>query len=504
MPKLSAQVAIIGIGRLLNMAAAAGTMMVLARIMPDKESYGAILLLIMLYVMLSQIFAVGLPQSIYYFLPRYQGGEKRGFLTQVVILLLIAGGLLGCAFYLGADGLGRLLGTAKLPALLRIFAWYPLCMLPTLAVESTLLHYNRPTTAVIFNATVRVGMFCSLVIPTWLHAPLTHTVHIWVVVAGLMGIIALWLTFSMVRGLPVIWHGRMFRETWKFTLPLAALTLLSLCVSYLDRFIVSHSFGAAAFGAYSNATFEIPTVTMVTNATAIVLLAEFSRRTAANEETALLAIWHRATIKTGIVVLASFGFLVFWGHETMQLLFSSRFAESGAIFSIYVWNIPFCLFALRPLYVARGATLVLAGLTAWDFVTNSVCMLALGHIFGLKGIVYGILLAGMIGVSIWVHVYVRYLTRIGWKAFMPWAAVGLNILVALTAGGITRLLLLRLTRAWPMIAVFITAIVTFFLLYTLGLYLARLLDYILPTRFRRWRASARPAHAELGQTVGEP
>jgi O-antigen/teichoic acid export membrane protein len=78
MTRLSAQTAIIGLGRLVNMGVAAGAMMALARLLPDKDSYGAILMLLMLYGVLAQVFALGLPQAIYYFMPRYAAGEQRG------------------------------------------------------------------------------------------------------------------------------------------------------------------------------------------------------------------------------------------------------------------------------------------------------------------------------------------------------------------------------------------------------------------------------------------
>ena len=59
---LTTQTAIIGIGRFINITVAAGTLMVLARVMPDKVSYGAVGQLIMLYMVFSQIFSVGLPR----------------------------------------------------------------------------------------------------------------------------------------------------------------------------------------------------------------------------------------------------------------------------------------------------------------------------------------------------------------------------------------------------------------------------------------------------------
>ncbi len=501
MSRLTLQTAIIAVGRLLTMAAAAGTMMVLARIMPDKESYGTLLQLITLYVMLSQVFAIGLPQAVNYFLPRFQGSEQRGFLTQVVVLLFLAGLAMGAGLYFGAEWLGQLLKSPKLPSLLRVFAWYPLCMLPTLAVESTLLYHNRPLTTVIYNVFVRIGMFCSLVIPIWLGMPLVRSIGIWMLFAGVMSVTALWIIFGTVRGLPLIWHRRMLSETWQFSGPLAALTLLSLVNGYMDRFIVSSLFGAVLFGVYSNATFEVPTITMVTNATAVVLLAEFSRQTAAHGKTAVLSTWHSASAKTGILIFASFGFLAFWGHETMRLLFSQRFAASGDIFMIYVWVTPFYLFALRPLYLASGASLLLTGLSAFDLLTNSGFMWWFGHLWGLKGIALGRISAGLISIVCWVTVYVRHITRIGWKAFMPWKTIGLTLALALAAGGVSRLAFWLAHPGWPLIVTFGAAAFLYAICYTLALHAAHLLQMVIPARFLSRRA--RTLSPAEGLEVGE-
>ena len=495
MAKLSTQTAIIGLGRLINMAAAAGTMIVLARIMPDKESYGAILLLITLYLMLSQIFAAGLPQAVYYFLPRYASGEQRGFLTQIQLLLIIAGLLLGAGFYFGADVIGHLMHAPKLPVLLRVFALYPLFMLPTLSLEGTLLFHNHPVTLVVYNAAVRIGMFGSLVVPIWLHFSLVTTVSVWVAEAAVMCLWALGLSFSTVRKTPLVWHRQMLHDVWGFSLPLALLTIINLCGSYMDRFVVSHFFGAAAFGVYANATLEVPTVTMVTSATAVVLLAEFSRRSAAGDDQAVLTVWHRATIKTALIILASFGFLVFWGHEAMLVLFSNRFAESGNIFSILVWIIPLNLFSMRPLYIAAGSTRILLLLSLLDMVNGITCMLIFGHFFGLLGIAIGVTVTNYLGIFPWVHVYVRKVTHIGWKAFMPWKTIAIAYAIALTAGGITQGLRLLLPRSWPLLLTFAVALASFLVLYTAGLYGTKLLPYLVPARYLPGRKFT-PALAE--------
>jgi O-antigen/teichoic acid export membrane protein len=485
---LSTQAAIIWVGRFLNIVVAAGTMMILARRL-DQESYGAIAQLLMLYMVFSQIFAVGLPQSTYYFLPRYAGGERRGFIIQTILLLMLSGLLLGLGLYFGSETLGRLLGSARLPGLLRIFAIYPFFMLTTMAVEGTLLNANRPVPTVIFGTLIRVGMFCALVIPTTLGASLEHTLRIWMVVGAVMCVIAIALMLSTVRGLPFIWRRSMLRDEWAFSLPLAGVTLLSLSSTYLSRFLVSNVFGATAFAVYVNATIEIPTVTTVTNAAAAVMTAEFSRRAAVGEMGALLAIWHRATTRLAVILFASFGFLAYWGHETMLMLFSERYADSGIIFSILVWVIPLHLSTTQPLYVALGATRQLVVINVIRVVVMAICVLAGGRLLGLPGMAVGSVTAGYLGVMLSIYVLSCRLTDIGWRNFLPWRRVGMVLLLALACGGISRGLFVLLMQSWPAPASYVTALLVFLLCYTGGLYLLRMHDLLIPAgllkRFQR-------------------
>ncbi|MHB9131099.1 MAG: lipopolysaccharide biosynthesis protein [Armatimonadota bacterium] len=449
--------------------------MVLARVLPDEASYGTLCQLIMLYMVLSQIFAIGLPQSTYYFLPRYADGARRGFLTQLIVLLTISGTLMGLGFYIGADMIGHALNSPQLPPLLRLFAIYPVLMLPTLAVEGTLLYAKRPIATVLFNATVRCGMFFALVIPAWHHAPMTHMVATWMVFAIAMWGLALFLMLSTVWHLPFAWERSMLRDEWGFSAPLALGAILSLAAAYLDRFYASHAFGAKAFGVYSNATMEIPTVTMVTNAVSIVLMAEFSRRTAQGEFAAVMPIWHGAILKCAAFIFASLGFLAFWGTDTMRLFFSDRFIDSGVIFSIYVWIIPLRMLALQPLFISLGATRAVIAILVIGFIIEFCLIMGFGHLFGLTGMAVGVLLANYAVATLATHWFVRWTTKIGWKAFLPWRKLGIAMLVTVGAGAISWLIHLLPQPMFPLILLYAIGLVVFLLMYGLGLYATGLL-----------------------------
>jgi len=496
---LSTQAAIIWVGRFLNIVVAAGTMMILAREL-DQESYGAIAQLLMLYMVFSQIFAVGLPQSTYYFLPRYVGGERRGFIIQTILLLMLSGLLLGSGLYFGAETLGRLLGSAKLPGLLRIFAIYPFFMLTTMAVEGTLLNANRPVPTVIFSTLIRIGMFCSLVIPIQFGVSLEHTLQIWMGLGAVICVVAIALMLSTVRGLPFVWRPAMLRDEWTFSLPLAGVTLLAIATTYLSRFLVSHAFGVAAFAIYINASIDIPTVTTVTNAASAVLTAELSRRVSLGEMKAMLAIWHRATIRLAVIIFASFGFLVYWGNETMRLMFSARYAESGIIFSILVWAIPLRLGTLQPLFVALGLTRILVALNVIGLVLVSIGVIIGGHFLGLPGVAAGTVISGYFDVMVSIYVLAEKLTGIGWRNFMPWRRVGILLLLSLACGGISRGLFILLMQSWPALASYVAALLVFLSCYLGGLYLLRLHDLLIPAGLLQ-RFQRAPSSTAVGRSI---
>jgi O-antigen/teichoic acid export membrane protein len=493
MPRLTGQVAIIGFGRLLNSAAAAATLMVLARVLPDyagRESYGAICQLLMLYIVLSQIFTAGIPQSIYYFMPRYQGGERKGFLFQAVAILMGAGLLLGVVLFLGAQILGHVLKSPLLPPLLRVFALYPFFMLPTVAVESAMLYHERPMASVLFSIIARVGMFCSLVIPSLLHAPLTTIIWIWVGMAGLMWVIALLLIASTVRALPLAWSKDMLREEWGFSFPLALGNLLVLSGVYLDRFVISNLYGTDAFGVYNNATIIIPTLGMVANASAVVLMAELSRRTSKGDYNSFLPIWNNATMKAAALLFAAMGFLVFWTHETIGLLFSPRFAESGDVLLIYVWSIPALLVIVQSLFVALGATRMMLKIAAVVLLLEIMLILGFHYLFGFYGVAVAAVLGRYVGAIYGAHLFVSRVTNIGWKRFMPWIKLGVLLLTALCAGALSRMVFIVPIHDLPEIVEYGIGLLVFLVLYLLGLHLVRLLNFLIPNRYlpAKWYA----------------
>jgi O-antigen/teichoic acid export membrane protein len=291
------------------------------------------------------------------------------------------------------------------------------------------------------------------------------------------------LIFSSVRGLPFSWHPGMLRDEVTISLPLAIGTLVALSTAYLDRFLVSHIFGPAVFGTYANASMEVPTVSMVTNATAVVLTAELCRQQPSRENPSDLPIWRSAVAKSSVVLFASLGFLAFWGHETMRVFFSDRFADSGSIFSIYVWIIPMQMIMLQPLLIARGVPHLMIYVRLVTFVLELLFVLTLGHFFGLLGITFGVVLSGYVASFASMCWFTSRFSSTGMRTFLPWGVLAICLSVALGAGGVSWLTHLVVSGKVPLLFRYLIGLLVFLACYCAGMYRTRLLGHIVPARF---------------------
>ena len=259
--------------------------------------------------------------------------------------------------------------------------------------------------------------------------------------------------------------------------------MVSLSTAYLDRFLVSHYFGPAIFGTYTNASMEVPTVSMVTNAMAVVLTSELCKQQPTKDNPTDILIWKAAIAKAAVVLFASFGFLAFWAPETMRVFFSDRFADSGAIFRIYVWVIPIQMLLLQPLLIARGIPHLMIYFRLLGFGLELLFVLTLGHFFGLFGIPVGVVLSQYLSTSLSLYWFNNRYASVSWKTLLPFDIMGICLLVALGAGALSWLTHLVLPAKLPLLLRFGVGLCLFLVCYLAGMYKARLISSVVPSRF---------------------
>ena len=132
----------------------------LSRLLP-RSTYGTFCQILIIYSMSNTIITSGLTQSVYYFLPRIEPHQQKGFVLQSMSILAGFGVLIGAFLFFGADIIGNWWNNQELPAFLRSYALFPVFILPVMIAESVLMFFNRIYTVFLFNFFSRIfDLFC--------------------------------------------------------------------------------------------------------------------------------------------------------------------------------------------------------------------------------------------------------------------------------------------------------------------------------------------------------
>src|SRR5437667_197635 len=107
---------------------------VLARSL-DRAEFGTFNQVWLVNKTLLYLFGLGLPISVYYFLPRLLPPQRKAFILQTMLALAVLAIPFAAAMYALAAPLARYFGNPALVSHLRLFAIYPLVSLPTVSVD---------------------------------------------------------------------------------------------------------------------------------------------------------------------------------------------------------------------------------------------------------------------------------------------------------------------------------------------------------------------------------
>jgi len=425
------------VARFSDVAIAVALSVTLSRLIDDKSAYGSIQQLLMLYSMLSVIFACGIPQSIYYFLPRYAGGLKKGFLIQNLGMLFLQGLLLGIILFNLRNWLGNNFNSPLLPNLLQVFAVYPVLMLPTLASEGVLITFGRVRTFMLFKVLSRGLTYLSLVIPVILKKSLYTAIIVWDISAFIIMLISIYLIMIHVWKEEFTWNHEMLKRELKYSIPLAIGAILSSIIVYTDRVVISKILGAANFAIYANGAIELPLIGIITGAVQSVLMADFSLKSQKGLNKEILSVWHRAVFKTSIILLPFWGFLFFWAKDFIILLFSQRYEESSQIFSIYLWMTPVKIFTFSSILLPLGASLLFTEINLVNALLAILIIPTMATYFGMKGAALGFIIVCWF-VFFYGIIRSSNLLQISFKEFLPWKKILILSGAILSIGAISR------------------------------------------------------------------
>ncbi len=302
--------------------------MVLVRLLSDAD-FGLYRTLWLIAITCSGALALGMPGSLYYFLPRSEQPRSSIFVLQAASYMLLAGlvAAAGTAAFVLLHETGQKVGLGAVPFIgLWVFA-------------SLLDYFFTSQQQVPTQARINLS-FALLRIVLVMTAAVMFRQWPAVLAAQLIfvGLKALVCTVCVARFVqPGARPDRTsLAEQVRYSLPIGTSTALFLLRGRIDQWLVASTFTVAQFGLYSIASVFAPIQTLIRVTVNQVILPEMNRMQSQQNSADMQTLNRRSNLAVAFLIFPAIAFIATWAEPILALLFTNRYSAVAPIVRIYL------------------------------------------------------------------------------------------------------------------------------------------------------------------------
>lgn len=376
--------AMLGSGKFLVTLTALVSAAVLSRIL-TKTEYAAYKQTLLACGFVTPFLTLGLPQALYYFLPR-EKENRRSVLSGNLLMLFAMGSLFGIAMWSGGNELlANRFNNPMLSKLLLIYSPYGLLALPVMAISSCLVSQDKVKILTIYNITSKIVIFVCIIGLVLIWRSADAAISGATAAAFLVFFPAILLMYRATNGQN--WQPNMLNmwEQIKYSVPLGVAYILGSMQVNIDKMIVSSMCSPEEFAIYVNGAVEIPLVGMITGSVTSVLIPEFASLYKNERFSELLNLWRRAVVKTSYLIFPVMVYLLAMSDEFIRIIFSGKYAMSAVPFRIYLLFLMARITTFSSVEMAAGKNKIVLLAFGSGLIVNIILTITFIPIFGYIG-----------------------------------------------------------------------------------------------------------------------
>lgn len=375
-------------------ASAALAMLVIAAVLSrilDRGDYATYRQALLTFQVASPLLALGLPQALFYFLPR-EPDLERGVFREGAVLLFGVGLAVAGFFWVGGNRfVAAGFSNPDLESALLVFAPYAVFALPILAVSPCLTSKGKVVSLAGFTLVNRGLMVVAVVGLVWYYR--TPVAGLW----GLVGVATLMVLPAML----LCWRsctpgtgkrGLGLREQLKYSVPLGLASAIGALTLGMDKLIVSAMLPKEEFAIYINGAIELPLIGIVSGAAAAVMMPEIAAMHRGGRKSEIIGLFGRAAKKSSLVLYPFMVLLMVLAPELMVFMYSEGYVESSVPFRIYLLLIPLRVVVYGAVLQGAGKSRVILFSSALALAVNGLLSVILVHRLGYVGAALGTVL----------------------------------------------------------------------------------------------------------------
>ncbi len=370
------------------------------------------------------LFELGLPISVFYFLPRLRPDQHKGFILQTVLSLTLFSLPFSAALYLLADPLATSFNNPALASYLRLFAFYPLVLLPSVSCEEILLSLGKVGSAALFESLSKIAMISAVAAAAIFGQRLDMVFKALIVYGLIQTLLGLWLVWQPVKQLKLKFSLAEWKQQLAYAAPYGLSTLAGALNYQVDKVMVSVFNPPAAFAIYAAGAFEIPLGGVTSLPVVSVMMSDLTQMYANSDIKGFLALWHQSMRKLALPVFAVTTFLMVFAEPVVTGLFSSTYAASVWPFRIYLLFSPIRVTVFDYILASLGKTKTVLRSQVIALFANIILGFILLKTVGWIGAAVSAVLASYVFVGLLLS-QIRQRLGVSWREVMPWRDLAL-------------------------------------------------------------------------------
>lgn len=442
---------------------------VLARIL-SMEDYGSYRQLFLIYTTFSTVLLVGIPQSMLYFIPKYElSGDRKRYITRIVDFISVLGLVFGLGILIFSGLIASRFANPSLKTLLILFAVYPLFMFVNQIYSFIMLGLKKTENVMRFSL---LGVLCDVILILGV-ALITRNLTM-IVIAVLCSAFIQWIYVRLqLRDYTVKyeWDKEFYRNQLRYSLPLGLSSIISILAIQLDKIVISGVFTPAQFAIFSIGAMELPFIGILNNSVNSVILPHLS---ASGDKAEAIRLYRGSIRKNALLIfpIAVLSFIL--ASDVLTLLYGIEYEAAAPFFRVYLCTILVRIASYGIIFQALGRTKYILYNAVFTLLGNLILNLILVKTsLGMMGpaIATVIITYSSAGLYLW---WIHRELHMNLNRMFPWMQLARTMIAALSAGLVVAVVL-------PLIHSFILRIFTGGVLY-LGAYIlvGRFSDAIIP------------------------
>ncbi|MGH7541298.1 MAG: lipopolysaccharide biosynthesis protein [Gemmatimonadota bacterium] len=330
-----------------------GIPLVLVRVLAQSE-FGHYKQIFLIALTGQTLLALGVPGSLYYFVPRDREAGHR-YQTQSLWLLVLLGLLAAGLVLIAGSGIERLFH-AELGRYLPLLALFVALAIPASLIPVAPMVDRRSRLAATLVVTldlVRAGLLIGV-------ALVTRSLF-WIVVAACVAMalqLGTAVGYLLRSGGSATWRPdpARIKEQLAYVLPFSGASTIGFARQKIHAYYVGAAFSAAEFAVYAAATINIPLISQFSQTIEEVVVLENAAHHSGGRTAEMRRVWHRASHLLGLVMIPVWLIAETFAPEMIRLLYGAPYAGATPIFRIFLCMLPLSVFLGSPMLRAAGDT----------------------------------------------------------------------------------------------------------------------------------------------------